>query len=92
MMTRKTCLLAALMLTILPLRPAELVSRVADDCKCDRSTLSCKILCSGIGSGTGTGDGASSFNVAPGSERQPQERPNIVPRRDDFKGPTQSIK
>jgi len=93
MTTRKTLVLAGLALIAFPLRHAELLSRVADECKCDRKQLSCKILCSGIGSGPGTGGGASTFDVAPGIDRPAQERPIIVPRTEkDTKGPREQIK
>jgi|HubBroStandDraft_6_1064221.scaffolds.fasta_scaffold117696_2 hypothetical protein len=93
MTTRKTLVWAGLVLFAFPLRHAELLSRVADDCKCDRKQLSCKILCSGIGSGPGTGGAASTFDVAPGVNRPAQERPIIVPRTEgDTKSPPAQIK
>jgi hypothetical protein len=83
MIPRKTLVLAGLVLIAFPLRHAELLSRVADECKCDRTQLSCKILCSGVGSGQGTGGSSSTFDIAPGIERPAQERPTIVPRTED---------
>lgn len=91
MTTRKILVSASLMLIAFPLQHAELLSPVADDCKCDRSKLSCKILCSGIGSNPGTGGGTSTFDVAPGVDRPAEERPIIVPRT-DTKSPVQQIK
>jgi len=93
MTTRKALALAGLVLIAFPLRHAELLSRVADDCKCDRNQLSCKILCSGIGSGAGTGGGSSTFDIAPGVNRPAQEPPIIVPRTEgDTKSPSAPIK
>jgi hypothetical protein len=80
MTTRKTLVLVGLALIVFPLRHAEPLIRVADECKCDRTQLACKILCSGIGSGDGTGGGSSTFSTAPGAVRPSQERPVIVPR------------
>jgi hypothetical protein len=89
MTIRKTLVLAGLALIAFPLRHAELLSRVANDCNCDRSQLSCKILCSGIGSGPGTGGGSSTFRV----NRPAQERPIVVPRTEmDTKSPSEQIK
>jgi hypothetical protein len=88
MTIRKTLVLAGLVLIAFPLRHAELLSRVAIDCKCDRKQLSCKILCSGVSSGSGTGGGSSTFNVAPGVISPAEERPIIVPRTErDTKSP-----
>jgi hypothetical protein len=93
MTTRKTLVLAGLVLIAFPSRHAELLTRVAEDCKCDRSQLSCKILCSGIGSGPGTGGGSSTFDVAPDVNRPAQERPIVVPRPEvDTKSPSAQIK
>ena len=93
MITRKTLLLAGLMLIASPLRDAELLSRVADECKCDRSQLSCKILCSGVGSGQGTGGASSTFEINPGVDRPERERPTIVPRTEkDTNSPREQIK
>ena len=93
MITRKTLVLAGLVLIAFPLRHAELLSRVADNCKCDRTLLSCKILCSRIGSGPGTGGGSSTFDVAPGVRSPDQERPIILPRtEEDTKSPPAKIK
>jgi hypothetical protein len=83
MSTRKTLVLAGLLLIAFPLRHGELLSRVAAECKCDPGDVGCRIMCSGIGSGQGTGGGSTStFNTAPGVNRLPQERPVVVPRMD----------
>jgi hypothetical protein len=88
MTTRKTLVLAGLVLIAFPLRPAELLSRVANECKCNRALLSCKILCSDLGSGPGTG-GPSTFDVIPGANRPAEERPIIIrPTEGDTKRPS----
>ena len=93
MSTRKTLVLVGLALIVFPLRHPDFSSRIADDCKCDRAQLACKILCSGIGSDPGTGGGSSTFNVAPGVNRPDQERPIIVPRKEiDTKSPSEQVK
>lgn len=94
MSTRKTLVLAGLLLIASPLRHGELLSRVAAECKCDQSDFGCRIMCSGIGSGQGTGGGStSSFNAAPGANRPPQDRPVVVPRTDtDSRSKSEQIK
>jgi hypothetical protein len=80
MTIRKTLVLASLALVTFPLPRAELFSRIADECTCDRTKMACRIQCSGIGSGTGTGGGSSTFRVNPDGERPAQDRPIVVPR------------
>lgn len=93
MTTRKTLVLAGLLLIAFPLRQGELLSRVAAECKCDQSELGCRIMCSGIGSGQGTGGGSSTFNAAPGVNRPPSERPVVVPQTEtDIKSPPKQEK
>jgi hypothetical protein len=93
MSTRKTLLLTSLMLIFFPLRHAEPLTRVADDCTCDRSQLSCKILCSGIGSNPGTGGGSSTFDVGPRADHAPEEQPTIVPKTEmETKSPSRRDK
>jgi hypothetical protein len=93
MSTRKTLLLTSLVLIFFPLRHAEPLIRVADDCKCDRSQLSCKILCSGIGSNPGTGGGSSTFDVGRGADRAAEEKPIIVPKTEmETKSPSERDK
>lgn len=93
MTTRKALVAAGLLLIASPLRHTELLSRVADDCKCDRTQLSCKILCSSIGSGQGTGGGSSTFDVAPGVNRPAPDQQIIVPRPEtDTKSTSEQVK
>ncbi|UPJ63082.1 hypothetical protein [Bradyrhizobium sp. 191] len=93
MSTRKTLLLAGMALFALPLPRADLFSRIADECPCDRSKMACRIQCSGIGSGTGTGGSSSTFRIAPDGERPAQERPIVVPRTEpEIRGTTGTIR
>jgi hypothetical protein len=73
-------MLASLALIAFPLPRAELLSRIADECTCDRTKMACRILCSGIGSGSGTGGGSSTFRITPGDDRTVPERPIVMPR------------
>ncbi|MGX1317493.1 hypothetical protein AB7M17_000946 [Bradyrhizobium sp. USDA 377] len=89
MPTRKMLMFTGLLLIAFPLPRAELLSRTAEDCKCDLNELGCRIMCSGIGSGRGTGGGSSTFDVAPGANRQLPERPIVVPRTEtDIRNPS----
>jgi hypothetical protein len=82
MTTHKLLAFASLVLFMFPLRHAEVLTRTANDCKCDLKDLGCKIVCSGIGSGEGTGRGTSTFDVTPRKDNSPQERPIVVPGPD----------
>ncbi|MDA9501884.1 hypothetical protein [Bradyrhizobium sp. CCBAU 11357] len=79
MSTRKTLMLASLALIAFQLPRAELFSRIAEGCNCDRSKMACRIQCSDIGSGSGTGGGSSTFRIAPDVDRPVPERPIVVP-------------
>jgi hypothetical protein len=93
MSTRKILMLASLTLIAFPLPRAELFSRIAEGCNCDRSKMACRIQCSDIGSGTGTGGGSSTFRVGPDVDRTVPERPVVVPRTEtDIRSSSGQIK
>jgi hypothetical protein len=79
MSTRTILMLVSLTLIAFPLPRAELFSRIAEGCNCDRSKMACRIQCSDIGSGAGTGGGSSTFRIAPDVDRAVPERPIVVP-------------
>lgn len=89
MSARKTLVLAGLALIAFPLPRADMFSRIADECNCDRTKMACRIQCSSIGSGSGTGGGSSTFRIAPDDDRPAKERPVVVPRTEpDLRSPT----
>lgn len=89
MTTHKILALTSLLLVAFPLRHAEILTRVADDCKCDAKDMGCRIMCSGIGSDHGTGGGSSTFDVVPPGEGPSKEPPIVVPKTDEKTLPRQ---